>query len=105
MGLDPRTLGSSPGLKADAQPLSHPGIPPSGFLSSTRMCEIGLVSPKCKSQSVYHQDSSLSSLSLSLSLSRLLIYYLGILLQIVAEGSLCGKHFLKIQGKVDKDEG
>ena len=26
-GLDPRTLGSCPGLKEDAQPLSHPGIP------------------------------------------------------------------------------
>ena len=27
MGLDPRIPGSRPGLKADAQPLSHPGIP------------------------------------------------------------------------------
>ena len=27
MGLNPRTLGSQPGLKADAQPLSHPGVP------------------------------------------------------------------------------
>ena len=26
-GLDPRTLGSHPEPKADAQPLSHPGIP------------------------------------------------------------------------------
>ena len=26
-GLDPRTPGSRPELKADAQPLSHPGIP------------------------------------------------------------------------------
>ena len=26
-GLDPRTPGSCPGLKADAKPLSHPGIP------------------------------------------------------------------------------
>ena len=25
--LDPRTPGSQPGLKADAQPLSHPGVP------------------------------------------------------------------------------
>ena len=25
--LDPRTLGSHPGLKTDAQPLSPPGIP------------------------------------------------------------------------------
>ena len=27
VGLDPRTPGSCPELKADAQPLSHPGIP------------------------------------------------------------------------------
>ena len=27
VGLDPRTLGSHPRLKADAQPLSHPGAP------------------------------------------------------------------------------
>ena len=27
MGLDPETPGSGPKLKADAQPLSHPGIP------------------------------------------------------------------------------
>ena len=27
MGLDPRILGSRPGPKADAQPLSHSGIP------------------------------------------------------------------------------
>ena len=26
MGLNPGTLGSHPQLKADAQPLSHPGI-------------------------------------------------------------------------------
>ena len=26
-GLDPRTLGSHPEPKADAQPLSHPGVP------------------------------------------------------------------------------
>ena len=25
-GLDPRTLGSCPEAKADAQPLSHPGV-------------------------------------------------------------------------------
>ena len=30
MGLDPGTPGSCPELKADAQPLNHPGIPPSG---------------------------------------------------------------------------
>ena len=27
VGLDPGTLGSHPDLKADAQPLSHPGAP------------------------------------------------------------------------------
>ena len=27
MGLDPRTAGSRSELKADAQPLSHPGVP------------------------------------------------------------------------------
>ena len=27
MGHDPRTPGSGPGSKADAQPLSHPGVP------------------------------------------------------------------------------
>ena len=27
MGLDPRTPGSHPGPKADAKPLSHPGVP------------------------------------------------------------------------------
>ena len=27
VGLDAGTLGSRPGLKADAQPLSHPGVP------------------------------------------------------------------------------
>ena len=32
VGLDPRTLGSQPKLKADAQSLSHPGIPQLLFL-------------------------------------------------------------------------
>ena len=31
MGLDPRTPGSRPEPKADAQPLSHPGAPPYCF--------------------------------------------------------------------------
>ena len=31
VGLDPGNLGSRPGLKADAQPLSHPGVPHSFF--------------------------------------------------------------------------
>ena len=30
VGLDPRTLGSCPGLKAGAKPWRHPGIPYSG---------------------------------------------------------------------------
>ena len=35
VGLDPGTLGSCLELKADAQPLSHPGVPNLGiFLSS-----------------------------------------------------------------------
>ena len=32
VGLDPGTPGSCPGPKADAQPLSHPGVPWTGFL-------------------------------------------------------------------------
>ena len=31
VGLNPETLGSRPELKADAQPLSHPGLPESLF--------------------------------------------------------------------------
>ena len=31
MGLDPRTPGSRPEPKADAPPLSHPGVPVQGF--------------------------------------------------------------------------
>ena len=31
VGLDPRTVGSRPELKADAQPLSHRGIPRNRF--------------------------------------------------------------------------
>ena len=31
MGLDPRSLGSHPGLKAGTRPLSHPGIPSNLF--------------------------------------------------------------------------
>ena len=33
-GLDPRTPGSQPELKADAQPLSHPETPDMRFLSA-----------------------------------------------------------------------
>ena len=32
VGLDPRTPGSHPGLKAGAKLLSHPGIPPENIL-------------------------------------------------------------------------
>ena len=32
VGLDPKTPGSQPDLKADAQPLSHPGVPPHTLL-------------------------------------------------------------------------
>ena len=31
VGLDPRTLGSHPEPKVDAQPLSHPSVPHHGF--------------------------------------------------------------------------
>ena len=34
VGLDPRTPGSRPELKADAQPLSHPGVPVDTLLNS-----------------------------------------------------------------------
>ena len=34
VGLDPRTLGSYPEPKADAQPLSHPGIPENIFFKN-----------------------------------------------------------------------
>ena len=30
VGLDPETPGLRPGLKADTQPLSHPGLPSNG---------------------------------------------------------------------------
>ena len=36
VGLDPRTPGSQPELKADAQPLSPPGIPP-GLIVNTHL--------------------------------------------------------------------
>ena len=32
-GLDPRTPGSRPEAKADAQSLSHPGVPSTSFIS------------------------------------------------------------------------
>ena len=33
-GLDPRTPGSRPGPKANAQPLSHPGVPMRAILNN-----------------------------------------------------------------------
>ena len=40
MGLDLGTPGSHPGLKADTQPLSHPGGPFWGFLNSVYHVEL-----------------------------------------------------------------
>ena len=37
VGLHPRTLGSRPELKADAQPLSHPGAPKFLFFDPPRL--------------------------------------------------------------------
>ena len=34
VGLDPGTPGSQPGLKAVAQPLSHPGVPGTWFINT-----------------------------------------------------------------------
>ena len=39
VGLDPRTLGSRPELKADAPPRSHPGAPYFMSCFSTRSAE------------------------------------------------------------------
>ena len=36
VGLDPGSPGSHPGPKADAQPLSHPGVPESWVLRDIR---------------------------------------------------------------------
>ena len=45
VGLDPRTLGSHPELKVDAQPLSHPGAPRAFlFLSGAPNCPVVLSS-------------------------------------------------------------
>ena len=46
VGLDPRTLVSQPGLKADSQPLSHPGAliyKPSCFFESEKGPEGGIL--------------------------------------------------------------
>ena len=42
-GLDPRTPGSHPGWKADAQPLSHPGIPNTFILSHVLVVKLNVV--------------------------------------------------------------
>ena len=39
MGLNPGTLGSCPEPKADAQPLSHPGVPPKKSFKKIRRKE------------------------------------------------------------------
>ena len=39
VGLDPRSPGSGPGLKAGAKPLSHPGCPGNWVLSPVRHTE------------------------------------------------------------------
>ena len=44
VGLDPRTLGSGPEPKADAQPLSHPGAP---WLASVNLVCVSTVPPAC----------------------------------------------------------
>ena len=46
VGLDPRTAGSRPEPKADAQPLSHPGVPPFCFFTIKFPC-VGLCASTC----------------------------------------------------------
>ena len=46
LGLDLRTLGSPPEPKADAQPLSSPGVPPPIFIIGNRRYQLSL-SPFC----------------------------------------------------------
>ena len=46
MGLDPRTLGSGPKTKADAQPLSHPDFPNVHVLKAMIICGFLLLWPK-----------------------------------------------------------
>ena len=75
-GLDPRTLGSHPEPKADAQPLSHPGVPIHRF-----RCLFGLLILKRDNlelrveeyQLTFTQNSLLpNDLKSTLSLSQLL---------------------------------
>ena len=41
--LDPGTPGSHPGLKADAQPLSHPGVPVLEFKIDFVICTFSII--------------------------------------------------------------
>ena len=44
VGLDLGTLGSSSELKADTQPLSHPGVPPSNiYRMKLRACPVQMI--------------------------------------------------------------
>ena len=86
VGLNPRTPGPRPGLKAGAKPLSHPGIPqfpllaslsPPGFWSNSLLlllhvgpkssCETNLILKTSKCCNV--PELSLESLPLSISLT------------------------------------
>ena len=50
MGLDPRIPGSRPELKADAQLLSLPGVPTSGFQNNITYLMKGPTILKCSSK-------------------------------------------------------
>ena len=61
--LDPRTPGSCPGPKADAQPLSHPGVPNSRILSF--MLSTLIVSSLCISLYILNLDIITSEITIS----------------------------------------
>ena len=44
-GLNPRTTGSRPEPKADAQPLSHPGVPGTKISDQLIIVHLGLLVP------------------------------------------------------------
>ena len=50
VGLNPRIPGSRPEPKADAQPLSHPGISPPFFFKDFIYCMVSNKGLKCKKQ-------------------------------------------------------
>ena len=65
MGLDSRTLGSHPELKADAQPLSHPDVPRIDFFKvltlglpgiKTSIIKIIVLSPKWTNNSLRNRS-------------------------------------------------